>query len=106
MNELMKNYLTKAKKLCNIFRFIDHLNLIDNGGEFGSNYCNVSIELGKENTDKHESSFMDLDIKIKDEKFQPGHFDNRDSFLFFVVRMPDNSQVFYLGASPLGNVYC
>ena len=49
---------------------------------------------------------MDLDIKIKDEKFQPGHFDNRDSFLFFVVRKLDNSQVFYLEASPLGNVYC
>ena len=34
MNELKKNDLIKARKLCNIFRFIDDLNSISDGGEF------------------------------------------------------------------------
>ena len=55
MNELKKNDLIKARKLCNIFRFIDDLNSINDDGEFGSNYSNIyteQLQLGKENTDK------------------------------------------------------
>ena len=37
INELKKNDLIKARKLCNIFRFIDDLNSINDGGEFESN---------------------------------------------------------------------
>ena len=94
MNELRKNDLIKARKLCNIFRFINDLNSIDDGGEFESNYSNIypeELQLGKENTDKHETIFLDLNIKIKDGKFQFGLFDERDSFPFSSVRMPDNS---------------
>ena len=94
MNELRKNGLIKARKLCNIFRFINDLNSIDDGGEFESNYSNIypeELQLGKENTDKHETNFLDLNIKIKDGKFQFGLFDERDSFPFSSVRMPDNS---------------
>ena len=36
MNELKKNDLIKARKLCNIFRFIDDLNSINDVGEFES----------------------------------------------------------------------
>ena len=103
MNELKKNDLIKARKLCNIFRFIDDLNSINDGGEFESNYSNIypeELQLGKENTDKHETSFLDLNIKIKDEKFHFGLFDKRDSFPFSVVRMPDRS-----GNIPSGIVY-
>ena len=81
-------------KLCNIFRFIDDLNSISDGGEFESNYSNIypeELQLGKENTDKHKASFLDLNIKIKDGKFQFGLFDKRDSFPFSIVRMPDKS---------------
>ena len=81
-------------KLCNIFRFIDDLNSISDGGEFESNYSNIypeELQLGKENTDKHEASFLDLNIKIKDGKFHFGLFDKRDSFPFSIVRMPDKS---------------
>ena len=49
------------------------------------------LKLGTENTDKHEASFLDLNIKIKDGKFHFGLFDKRDSFLFSIVRMPDMS---------------
>ena len=34
---------------------------------------------------------MGLNIRIKDEKFNFGLFDKRDSFLFSIVRMPDKS---------------
>ena len=94
MNELKKNDLIKARKVCNIFRFIDDLNSINDSGEFESNYSNIypeELQLGKENTDKHEASFLDLNIKIKDGKFHFGLFDKRDSFPFSIVRMPDNS---------------
>ena len=81
MSELKKKALIKTRKLCNNFRFIDDLNSIDDVGEFESSYFNISPEefqLGKENTDKHEASFLDLNIKIKDGKFRFGLFDKRD----------------------------
>ena len=97
MNGLNKNDLIKARKLCNLFRFIDDLNSINDGGEFESNYSNIypeELQLGKENTDKHEASFLDLNIKIKDGKFQFGLFNKRDSFPFAIVRMPEYYSLF------------
>ena len=90
MNELKKNDLIKARKLCNIFRFIDDLNSINNAGEFESSYFNIyreELQLGKGNTDKHETIYLDLDSKIKDGKFRFGPFDKRDPFPFSIVRM-------------------
>ena len=133
MNKLKKNDLIKARKLRNIFRFIDDLNSIHDGGEFDSNIysdgeefdsniypdggefdsniypdgeefdsniypdgeefdsniCPEELQLCKDNTDKHETSFLDLDIKKKNGKFNFGLFDKRDSFPFSIVRMPD-----------------
>ena len=63
MNELKKNDLINARKLCNIFRFIYDLNFINDSGEFKTSYSNIypeELQLGKENTDKHEASFLDL----------------------------------------------
>ena len=44
MNELKKNDLIKARTFCNIFRFIDELNSINDGGDFKSNYSNTYAE--------------------------------------------------------------
>ena len=77
----------EENNICNIFRFIDDF-------EFESNYSNIfpeKLQLGKENTVKHETSFLDLNIKIKGGKFQFGLFDKIDSFPFSIVRMPDKS---------------
>ena len=57
--------------------------------KFYSNIYPEELQLGKENTDKYEASFLDLDIKIKDGKFYFGFMDKRDSFPFSIVRMPD-----------------
>ena len=94
MSKLKKNDLIKARKYFYIFRFIDDLNSINDGEEFESNYSNIypeELQLGKENTDKHEASFLDLNIKIKDGKFYCDLFDKRDSFPFSIVRMPEKS---------------
>ena len=112
MNELKKNDQIKARKLCNIFRFIDYLNSINDGGEFESSFSNISpeeLQQGKENTDKHETSFLVLYVKTKDGKFKFSLFDKRDSFPFSIVKMPDKSRnvpasTVYsaIGAEPLG----
>ena len=94
MNELKRNDLIKARKLCNIFRFIDDLNSINDDGKIEISYSNIypeELQPVKENTDKYEASFFDLDIKIKDGKFRYSIFDRRDLFPFSIVRMPDKS---------------
>ena len=111
MNELTKNDLIKTRKFCNIFRFIGDLKSINDGGKFESNYSNIyseELQLGKENTDKHEASFLDLKVKIKDGKFHFGLFDKRNSCPFSIVRIPDKSSnvpssIVYsaIGAEPL-----
>ena len=64
MSELTKNDLIKARKLCNIFRFIDDLNSINDYGGNGKVVILISeeLQLGKESTDKHEVSFYDLTL--------------------------------------------
>ena len=97
MNELKKSDLIKARKLCNIFRFIDDLNSTNDGGEFESNYSNIypeELQLDKENTDKHETSFLDLNIKIKDESFILVSLIKEIHFLFLLSEC-QTSQVMY-----------
>ena len=56
MNELKRNDLIKARKLCNIFRFIDDLNSINDDGKIEISYSNIypeELQPVKENTDKH-----------------------------------------------------
>ena len=43
-------------------------------------YLSWELELGDENTDRLEASFLDLDIKIMDGKFQAGLLYKRDLF--------------------------
>lgn len=33
--------LFKARKICNTFKWIYHANSVNNGEEFGTNYCNI-----------------------------------------------------------------
>ena len=41
MNELKKNELIKARKLGNVFRFINYLKSLNDDGKFESSYCNI-----------------------------------------------------------------
>ena len=91
MNELKRKDLIRARKHFNIFRFIDDINAINDAEEFKKYFQFIypeKLELGKENSSNLEASFLDLDIKIKDGRFQVGLFDKRDGFPFNIVRMP------------------
>ena len=50
------------------------------------------LELGKENSNNLNASFLDLDIKVKEGQFQMGLFDKRDAFPFTIVQMPYKSR--------------
>ena len=92
INEIKKKDLINIRKLCNTFRFIDNLNSTNDGEEFKTNYDNIypeKLELFKENADKHEASFLDLDIRTRDGEFQVVLFDKKESFPFPIIRMPD-----------------
>ena len=97
MNKLKKNDLIKVRKLCNILRFIDDLNSINDGEEFESRYSNIypeELQLDKEHNDKHEASYLDLEIKIKDGEF---HFGSliKETHLLFPLSEWQTRQVMY-----------
>ena len=111
MDSLKKSALIRARKLCYLFRFIDDLSVINDGGEFENNFKNIyppELELNKENLNSSEASFLDLQIRIENGKFLVGLFDKRDGFPFNIVRMPYKSSnlptsIFYsaIGAETL-----
>lgn len=46
------------------------------------NFYPDELELAKENADKHWAGVLDLDIKIRNEKFQVGLLERPVSFLY------------------------
>ena len=111
MNQIKKNDLIRARKMCYLFRFIDDLSAINDGGDFENNFKDIypeELQLGKENQNSSEASFLDLSIQIHNNKFSVGLYDKRDSFPFNIVRMPYKSSnlpsnIFYsaIGAETL-----
>ena len=103
--------LIMARKFGNVFRFIDDLAAINDSGEFEKIFREIyppELELKRENISSTEASFLDLHIKIDNNKFALSLYDKRDNFPFSIVRMPYASsnipsKVFYssLGAEIL-----
>ena len=60
MNEIKKNDLIKARKLCNFFRFIDNLNSINDGGNLETSYSNICPE----ELEQGNISFLLLSVAI------------------------------------------
>ena len=74
-----------------MFRFIDDLAAINDGGEFENSFHEIyppELELKKENIGNTEGSFLDLFLEIEDNKFSMNLYDKRDDFPFSIVRMP------------------
>ena len=70
------------------------MNAINNAGKYESNFTDIypeELELCRQNDSNAEATFLDLDIKIKNNKFQIGIFDKRDSVPLSIVRMPKKS---------------
>ena len=71
-------------------RFIDDLLGLNDGGEFARSSGQIypsELELKEEHSGIH-ATFLNLDISISNRRFVYKLFDKRDSFPFFIVRMP------------------
>ena len=108
ITELKKSDLQRARRFGNVFRFIDDLNAINDGGEFDRCYKDIyplELELKKENNGNSHASFLDLEITITDNRtFSLKLYDKRDAFPFTIVRLPylsSNmpSRIFYSAVS-------
>ena len=78
---------------------IDDLNSINNSGEFKTNCCVLypeELELGKENTDKHEATFLDLDFKIKDGEFHVNFSIKNSHFLSLLLECQTGQVIYHL----------
>ena len=90
MTHLINSDKVKARHFHSIKRFIDNLCTIHDGGEFGRIHKNIypkELDLKEEHSSTH-ATFLNLDINIVDWKFIYKLFDKRDSFPFFIVKMP------------------
>ena len=91
MRNLEKTDNRKARCFGNVFRYIDDLDAMNDGGlfeEFCSEIYPHELELKKENNENTQATFLDLDIKIKNKQFITKLYDKRDDFPFAIVRMP------------------
>ena len=89
--EVKKVDIARAKRFLYVFRFIDDLNALNDWDEFSKSYKDIyppELELGKENDDPSNASFLDLDISIENGQFIYSQYDKRDAFPFSIVRLP------------------
>ena len=83
---LKKADLSREKKLCHVFRFIDDLIALNDNDEFMRSHKDIyppEMELKVENENKYSASYIDLG-GIAETKL----LDKRETFKFSVVRMP------------------
>ena len=93
MKSLMKSNPRLAMKFRFAVRFIDDECNLNDGGEFGRSYHLIypeDLELKCEHQGSH-ATFLDLEINIENNIFVYKLFDKRDTFPFYIVRMPDLS---------------
>ena len=91
LNKTKKNNYILARKFGRVYRFIDDLIAINDGGEFEKCLSQIypkELELKKENTLNTSTSFLELNICISDNRFHTKLYDKRDSFGFHVCRLP------------------
>ena len=90
MTSLISNDKVKARHFHSTSRFIDDLCAINDGGKFSCLHNEIypdELELKMEHSGNH-ASFLNLDINIVNGKFIYKLYDKRDTFPFFIVRMP------------------
>ena len=94
LNKTKKENNVLARKFGRVFRYIDDLLAINDGGEFEKHYSDIypkELELKKENIVNTKTSFLELDIHISEHVFHTKLFDKRDDFGFHISRMPFKS---------------
>ena len=91
MEKLTREDRGKALKFNKTCRFIDDLCGINNNGLMEKMWKDIyppELILKKENEDNNRTSFLDLDIEIKEKKFITKLYDKRDQFKFDIVSFP------------------
>ena len=91
LNKIKKDNNILARKFGQIYRFIDDLLAVNDGGEFERYHSQIypqELELKKENTTNVETSFLELKINILDRRFHTRLYDKRDAFGFHICRLP------------------
>ena len=82
----------RARRLFNIFRYIDDLLALNDGNEFLRTFNEIypsELVLNKENPDSNtEASFLALDISIVENQFKYKLYDKRNAFPFHIIRFP------------------
>ena len=81
----------RARRFLNIFRFIDDLIAANDYGEFERSFREIyppELSLKKENEIDTEGTFYDLDISVKEGKFDHKLYDKRNAFNFSIIRFP------------------
>jgi len=90
IQSLVTNGSKRAYNFHSVGRFIDDLCALNDRDEFSNSYKEIyppELQLKIEHHGNH-ATFLDLDITIKDGCFIYKLFDKRDTFPFFIVRMP------------------
>ena len=80
-----------ARKFGQVFRYIDDLLALNDGGSFESYYKDIypeELQLNKENADSSSTNFLDLTISIENGVFVTRLDDKRDHFGFSITRLP------------------
>ena len=91
IQKLKKDDYARAKKYSNNYRFIDDLAALNDGGEFDRSRSQIypkELQSAKENEGTLDSTFLELEVHVKERKFDYHLYDKRDSFNFFIVRFP------------------
>ena len=93
VTSLMKSDPVSARRYRYASRFIDDQCNLNDAGQF-KNSCSTIYPPELHVKCEHEgihATFLELDISVKNDMFVYKLFDKRDSFPFFIVRMPDLS---------------
>ena len=91
LNKMKKENNVLARKFGGMFRYIDDLLAVNDGGEFEKHCSEIypeELELKKENIVNTKTSFLELDIHISEHAFHTKLYDKRDAFGFSICRMP------------------
>ena len=107
LNKMKKGNSLLARKFGSVFRYIDDLLAINDGGEFEKHYPEIypsELELKKENVVNTETNFFELNIRLSERLFHTKLYDKRDEFGFHISRLPfkDSNiphRMFYSSAS-------
>jgi hypothetical protein len=93
VTSLIKSDPASARRYRYASRFIDDQCNLNDAGQFKNSCSNIyppELQVKCEHEGIH-ATFLELDISVKDDIFVYKLFDKRDSFPFFIVRMPDLS---------------